>query len=120
MRAVTGALGMELELQGAALSRKTTNSRDGFKALVDEQMEQDRTLAQLEKEQDLGNLRGEIKDKVGRKLHGSQLVSIHRRLLPDGSYIISEMRGTALVSHYTKRLDCNKVSPSKPNVDMES
>ena len=119
MRAVAGASGMGLELQGAALSRKR-NSKDGFRALVDEQMEQDRTLAQLEEEQDLGDLRGEIKGKVSRKLHGSQLVSIHRRLLPDGSYIISEMRGTALVSHYTKRLDCNKASAPKPNVDIES
>lgn len=106
--AIAGATGgTGIEEQGAAISQKLV-TEENFKEIMEEQMrEQDETLTRIEKENELAGL-SEIDKHVQKQFKSPNLVSIHRRILADGSYLITEMRGSSLISHYRKRLECNK------------
>lgn len=108
MRGIAGAVeNAKEELQAAAFGSKP-ELEDDFKEVMEEQMrEQKETLNKIEKENALAGL-NEVDKQVRMQFQSPHLVSIHRRIMADGSYLITEMKGNSLVSHYRKRLDCNK------------
>lgn len=117
MKVAAGAVqGTGLGLQEEAVSQKMgyREQDEEFMELVEE-MKQENQLAELKKENELRGL-SDVDKQVRTQTKHPGLVTIHRRIMPDGSYIISEMKGTTLVSHYRKRLvSTAAVSKTKPD-----
>ncbi len=101
-------LGLQEEAVSQTVGYREQDKR--FRELVEDEMKQENQLAELKKENELQGL-SEVDKRMRAQVHTPGLVTIHRRILPDGSYLISEMKGTTLVSHYRKRL----VSTTVPN-----
>ena len=81
----------------------------------EEEMKQENQLAELKKENELQGL-SEVDKRMRMQVQSPGIITIHRRIMPDGSYLVSEMKGTTLVSHYRKRLVSTAV-PSKTKQD---
>lgn len=75
-----------------------------FRNMVAEEVRQ-QTLAEIQQENELRGLKDMRRD-LQRQINNPYLLNIHRRVMADGSYIITEKHGEAQVSHYCKRLEC--------------
>jgi hypothetical protein len=75
-----------------------------FRSMVAEEVRQ-QTLEEIRQENELQGL-GNIKRDLQLQVNNPHLLNIHRRVMADGSYIITEKHGEAQVSHYCKRLTC--------------
>lgn len=75
-----------------------------FRDMMAEEVRQ-QTLAELQKENELCGLKNVRRD-LQQQINNPHLLNIHRRVMADGSYIITEKHGEAQVSHYCKRLEC--------------
>lgn len=94
---------IEAEVREAETRREVCAGED-FRSMVAEEVRQ-QTLAEIQKENELCGL-GNIKRDLQLQINNPHLLNIHRRVMADGSYIITEKHGEAQVSHYCKRLTC--------------
>ena len=94
---------MEAEIPMAENGRVATEGQD-FRSMVAEEVRQ-RTLAEIQKENELHGLK-DMKRDLQLQVNNPHLLNIHRRVMADGSYIITEKHGESQVSHYCKRLTC--------------
>ncbi|MBE6103252.1 MAG: hypothetical protein E7200_14530 [Selenomonas ruminantium] len=101
--AAQGARVIEAGLREAETGREAYVGED-FRSMVAEEVRQ-QTLAELQKENELCGLQN-VKRDLQMQINNPHLLNIHRRVMADGSYIITEKHGEAQVSHYCKRLEC--------------
>ena len=101
--AAQGARVIEAGLREAETGREAYAGED-FCSMVAEEVHQ-QTLAELQKENELCGLQN-VKRDLQMQINNPHLLNIHRRVMADGSYIITEKHGEAQVSHYCKRLEC--------------
>ena len=94
---------IEAGLREAETGREAYAGED-FRSMVAEEVRQ-QTLAELQKENELCGLQN-VKRDLQMQINNPHLLNIHRRVMADGSYIITEKHGEAQVSHYCKRLEC--------------
>ena len=94
---------IEAGLREAETGREAYAGED-FRSMVAEEVHQ-QTLAELQKENELCGLQN-VKRDLQMQINNPHLLNIHRRVMADGSYIITEKHGEAQVSHYCKRLEC--------------
>ena len=83
---------------------RAAEREEDFRDIMMEEVQQ-RTLESLEKENELCGL-GDIKHDLQMQVNNPHLLNIHRRVMSDGSCIITEKNGSAQISHYCKRLTC--------------
>lgn len=106
-------LGLQEEAVSQEIGYREPDRR--FRELMEEEMKQENQLAELKKENELQGL-SEVDKRMRMQVQSPGIITIHRRIMPDGSYLVSEMKGTTLVSHYRKRLVSTSV-PSKTKQD---
>ena len=94
---------IEAGLREAETGREAYAGED-FRSMVAEEVRQ-QTLAELQKENELCGLQN-VKRDLQMQINNPHLLNIHRRVMADGSYIITEKHGEAQVSHYCKKLEC--------------
>ena len=94
---------IEAGLREAETGREAYAGED-FRSMVAEAVRQ-QTLAELQKENEICGLQN-VKRDLQLQVKNPHLLNIHRRVMADGSYIITEKHGEAQVSHYCKRLEC--------------
>jgi hypothetical protein len=94
---------IEAEIRKAETGRVACAEAD-FRSMVAEEVRQ-RTLAEIQKENELHGLK-DMKRDLQLQVNNPHLLNIHRRVMADGSYIITEKHGESQVSHYCKRLTC--------------
>lgn len=99
--AAQGAHVMEAGIPVAENDRVANGEQD-FRSMMAEEVRQ-RTLAEIQKENELQGL-SNVKRDLQLQVNNPHLLNIHRRVLSDGSYIITERQGEAQISHYCKRL----------------
>lgn len=87
-----------------AETERVADREEDFRGIMMEEIQQ-RTLASLEKENELCGL-SNIKHDLQMQVNNPHLLNIHRRVMSDGSYIITEKTGSSQISHYCKRLTC--------------
>ena len=75
-----------------------------FRDMMAEEVRQ-QTLAEIQRENELCGLK-DMKRDLQMQVNNPHLLNIHRRVMADGSYIITEKHGEAQISHYCKRLEC--------------
>ena len=105
--------GLGLKGEDVSQAAGAMESGTGFKGLVDDKMQQENQLAKLKQENELKGL-SDMDRRIRMQAQSPCLVTIHRRIMADGSFLITEMKGSTLVSHYRKRL-VNTSMPSKLN-----
>jgi hypothetical protein len=94
---------IEAGLREAETGREAYAGED-FRSMVAEEVRQ-QTLEEIRQENELQGL-GNVKRDLQLQVNNPHLLNIHRRVMADGSYIITEKHGEAQVSHYCKRLTC--------------
>ena len=87
-----------------AETERVAYAGEDFRSLMTEEVRQ-QTLAEIQSENELHGLKN-MKRDLQRQVNHPNLLSIHRRVMSDGSYIITERQGAAQISHYCKRLEC--------------